>query len=163
MWGLDKCDSTRGKNQSNCSFVCLILKWSVQHSSHTEYCRLAGTQTVLGRGRVISSVCDTIHGWCLTKEGVPECKQHSRWAWPLVTRIGWTPCDRRGQQHWNIIATAANHPAFPMKSLFGKAKSVSQLQTDSSSFFAKGKMKKKNTMTAQKDKGVTLTWAHPVL
>lgn len=39
-------------------------------------------------------------------EGTLECKQHSRWAWPLPTQIAWTPYDRRGQQPWNIIAAA---------------------------------------------------------
>ena len=86
--------------------VPLVLKWSVLNSSHTKYCRLAGTQTVLGQGCVISSVCDTIEWMTPQEGGTPECKQHSRWIWPLLTQIGWTPYDRRGQQPWNIIAAA---------------------------------------------------------
>lgn len=37
-------------------------------------------------------VCVTLFSGCrLRKEGTPECKQHSRWTWPLLTQIGWTP------------------------------------------------------------------------
>lgn len=52
-------------------------------------------------------VCVTpFRGGSPRKEGTPECKQHSRRTWPLLTRIGWTPHDRGGQRPWNIIAAA---------------------------------------------------------
>lgn len=63
------CDSESRKiNPTALLSISLILKWSVHNSSHTKFCRLAGMQTVLGQGCVISSVCDTIQ-WMTPEEG----------------------------------------------------------------------------------------------
>lgn len=80
MRRFSKCETTSGKiNPTALLSVFLRLKWSVRHSSHAKYRRLAGMQTVLGQGCVISSVCVTpFRGGSPRKEGTPECKQHSR-------------------------------------------------------------------------------------
>lgn len=54
---VNKCDSGGRKiNLTALLSVPLVLKWSVEHSSHAGCCRLAGMQTVLGLGCAISSV-----------------------------------------------------------------------------------------------------------
>lgn len=70
---VNKCDSEGRKiNPTALLSVSFVLKWSVQHSPHAKYRRLAGMQTVLGQGCVISSVCDTIQWRTLREEGYPR-------------------------------------------------------------------------------------------
>lgn len=68
---LNKHDSTGTKIKINPTAQLsgfLILRRCKKHSSHAEYCRLAGMRTVRGRGRAISSACDTIQ-WKTPEEG----------------------------------------------------------------------------------------------
>lgn len=134
----------------------LIVKSSVLNSSHTKSCRLAAMQTVLKA--VWFPVCVTLFtGWRLRNEGTPECKHHSRWIWPLLTQIGWTLFDRRGQQPWNIIAEAHRLSFYFPKKLL--------CLTDAKRFkclMAKGRTKN-NGSSRLRDMGVTLTWAHRAL
>lgn len=97
------------------------------------------------------------------KEGTPECKQHSRWAWPLLTQIGWTPYDCRGQQPWNIIAAAHRLSFyFPNEKPLSQQAVLSHCCKRIQALYCK-KRAKKNTMTVLRDEGVTLKWEHYAL
>lgn len=70
---LNMCDREgRAINPTAISSVSLILKWSIKHSLHANDCRLAGMQTVLIQGPVISSVCDTV------RQMTPEEQEYLR-------------------------------------------------------------------------------------
>lgn len=111
-------------------FVSHSSRRSVQNSSHAECCRLAGIQTILRQGSVISSVCDTIE----RIEVIPEYKQLSRRTWPLLLRTDRTSFDR-GIETLLLLQTD-QHLHFPKNSCLPTNCSVSQMQTDSN-FLAK--------------------------
>lgn len=90
----NKCDrESRKINITALLSISLSFKWRT-HSSHAPCCRLTGMQIVVGSRLRDSSVCV-----CVTvfsrgasgKKGTPERKQRSRWDWPLLSQIGWTP------------------------------------------------------------------------
>lgn len=108
----NKCDGESRKiNITALLSISLSFKWQT-HSSHAPCCRLTGMWTVWEEACVIP-VCVTVFSRGASgKKGTPERKQRSRWDWPLLSQIGWTPFWPQGTKRLEKIIAAAHRISF---------------------------------------------------